>query len=68
MMDTRSTIRVGILLASISFVAAQDVTGTYPAVPLASKGPYVYPTGIVSLLRAIFTSPKSFPLVHRQRN
>ena len=56
MMDTRSTIRVGILLASISFVAAQDVTGTYPAVPLASKGPYVYPTGIVRLLCITFLS------------
>ncbi|KJA19714.1 hypothetical protein HYPSUDRAFT_56435 [Hypholoma sublateritium FD-334 SS-4] len=42
----RSTIRLSILLASISLVAAQDATGTYPAVPLASKGPYIYPSGI----------------------
>lgn len=59
-MDTRSTIRIGILLASISFVAAQDATGTYPAVPLASKGPYIYPTGVVRLSRVIsLTCPQS---------
>lgn len=37
------------LALSAGLVAAQAPTATYPATALASKGPFAYPSGIVSL-------------------
>lgn len=48
-MAFHSTIAVSIILASVSLAAAQ-VAGAYPAAALASKGPYIYPGGIVRSL------------------
>ncbi|KAF8160402.1 manno protein [Pholiota molesta] len=39
-------VTAAILIASVSLGAAQEITGTYPPVPLASKGPFAYPSGI----------------------
>ena len=44
-----SVATAAVVLASAALGSAQAVTGTYPPVPLASKGPFAYPSGIVSL-------------------
>ncbi|KAF9476850.1 hypothetical protein BDN70DRAFT_811591 [Pholiota conissans] len=41
-----SVATAAVVLASAALGSAQAVTGTYPPVPLASKGPYAYPSGI----------------------
>jgi len=52
-----STLSHLVALAVSASIAAAQVTGTYPATPLASKGPFAYPTGIV---RSFFTIAQTF--------
>ncbi|KAF5327295.1 hypothetical protein D9619_003916 [Psilocybe cf. subviscida] len=43
---TRALLSGAALVLGASLANAQQITGTFPPVPLASKGPYVYPSGI----------------------
>lgn len=62
MSPSTRTLLSGAALVLGATLAKAQVTGTYPPVPLASKGPYVYPSGIVRVLLPWFIEPCIFLL------